>query len=250
MMKTKKSFFIVIIFVLSGMIMTAGNGYSGNISINISDGNAEITGMGGKSNVNVVSGCEQGSGVRKSEKRDVSSFDAVSFDGAFDVTIVLQKKRGVEVSGDDNIIPHIITDVKGDTLHVTTNKSICSKIGLRVSITNDDISKITAEGSSDISVSDVKNRALTVHINGAGDFSASGKTGTFVASISGSGNVNARQLQAGEVDISIDGAGDAIVYASGKLKASIDGAGDISYYGDPREVVKNISGAGDIEKGD
>ena len=243
-------FFKIIIFMLSSIIMTAGEGDAGNISIDISDGNTEITGMAGTSNVNIVSGCEEGSGVRKSEKRDVSSFDSVSFDGAFDVTIALQKPRGIEVSGDDNIVPHIITEVKGHTLHVTSRKSICSKIGLRVHISNDDIQKIIADGSSDISVSNVNNREFTVHINGAGDFRASGKTGAFVASISGSGNVNARQLQADEVDISIDGAGDAAVYASGKLTASIDGAGSIAYYGDPREVVKNISGAGDIEKGD
>jgi hypothetical protein len=232
------------------MILTAGNGNAANISIDITDGNAEITGMGGTSNVNVVSGCEGGSGIRKSEKRKVSSFDSVSFDGAFDVTIELQKKRGIEVSGDDNIIPHIITEVKGDTLHVTTNKSICSKIGLRVHITNEDIREIIAEGSSDVSVSGVKNRELTVNIKGAGDISSSGKTGTFVASISGSGNVNARELLADEVDISIDGAGDAVVTASGTLKASIDGAGNITYYGNPKEVIKKISGAGDIEEGD
>jgi hypothetical protein len=62
--------------------------------------------------------------------------------------------------------------------------------------------------------------------------------------------VSARDLHADEVDISIDGTGDAVVYSSEKLSASIDGAGDISYYGNPGEVNKKISGAGDIEKGD
>jgi hypothetical protein len=250
MIKKSEYFFIAIIFILSVMIMTAGEGNTGNISINVTDGNAEITAMGGKSNVHVVSGCKEGSGIRKSEKRNVSSFDSVHLDGAFDVTIELQQKRGLEVAGDDNIIPHIITEVKGDTLYVTSDTSICSKIGLHVHITNDDIQKITADGSSDISVSHVKNRSLTVSINGAGDLTASGKTGTFAANISGSGNVSARDLHADEVDISIDGSGDAVVYSSEKLSASIDGAGDISYYGNPGEVRKNISGAGDIEKGD
>jgi hypothetical protein len=250
MIKKNESFFIAITLVLSVMIMNNREAYPGNISINVQDGNAEITAMGGKSNVHVVSGCKEGSGIRKSEKRNVSSFNAVSFDGAFDVTIELQKKRGLEVTGDDNIIPHIITEVKGDTLHVTSDKSICSKIGLHVHITNEDIQKITADGSSDISLSNVKNRSLTVNINGAGDFTASGKTGTFAANISGAGNVSARDLHADEVDISIDGTGDAVVYSSEKLSASIDGAGDISYYGNPGEVNKKISGAGDIEKGD
>lgn len=244
------SIFVVFIFVVSTMAMSSRQGNTGNISINISDGNAEVTGAGGASNVHVVSGCEEGSGVRKSEKRSVSAFDSVRFDGAFDVTIELQKKRGIEVSSDDNIIPHIVTEVKGRTLHVTSRKSICSKIGLLIHITNDDIQKITADGSSDISISDVKNKKLNVIINGAGDFRASGATGAFDARISGSGNLDARELHADEVAVSIDGAGDAVVYASEKLTASIDGAGDISYYGNPKNVTKNISGAGDIEKGD
>jgi hypothetical protein len=204
----------------------------------------------GRSNVNVVSGCIKGSGIQKSEKRTISSFNAIRLDGAFDVTVELQKKRGLEISGDDNLLPYIITEVKGGTLHVTTNKSICSKMGLNVHITNDDISELTADGSSDISLSKVDNTKLTVYLNGASDIKASGKTGVFTARISGSGNINARALYAGDADISIDGAGDATVYASGKLRASIEGAGDISYYGDPEEVTKNISGAGEIEEGD
>jgi hypothetical protein len=250
MRKKRGSFFILILFMLPAMVMTAGDGDTENISIDISGDNVQVTGMGGTSNVNVVSGCEDGSGISRSEKRSVPSFRSVSLDGAFDVKIELQKTRGVEVSGDDNIISHIVTEVKDGTLHVTTDKSICSKTGLRIHITNDDVGKITAEGSSDISVSDVKNGELAVSINGAGDFSASGTTGTLVAGISGSGSMNARKLHADEVRVSIQGAGDAVVYATKKLRASIEGAGDISYYGNPKEVEKNITGAGDIQKGD
>lgn len=249
---TKKSvyFFIVIIFILTtGLIMIGREGTTGNISVNITEGNTEITAMGGTSNVHVVSGCKEGSGIRKSEKRNVSSFDSVHLDGAFDVVIELQKKRGLEVSGDNNIIPHITTEVKGNRLHVTTNESICSKMELRVYIANNNVKEITSDGSSDIAVSGVKNRALTVSINGAGDFKASGSTGAFDARVSGSGNLDARKLHADEVTISIDGAGDADVYASKKLTASIDGSGDITYFGDPKEVTRSISGAGDIEKG-
>jgi hypothetical protein len=250
MIKKRRFFFIVIMFMLPVMVMTAGDGDTENISIDISGDNVQVTGMGGTSNVNVVSGCEDGSGISKSEKRSVPSFRSVSLDGAFDVKIDLQKTRGVEISADDNIISHIVTEVKDGTLHVTTDKSICSKTGLRVHITNDDVGKITADGSSDISVSDVKNDELAVSINGAGDFSASGRTGKLIAGISGSGTMNAQKLHADEVHVSIEGAGDAAVYAAEKLRASIEGAGDITYYGNPKEVVKNVTGAGDIEKGD
>jgi hypothetical protein len=54
MIKKNESFFIAITLVLSVMIMNNREAYPGNISINVQDGNAEITAMGGKSNVHVV----------------------------------------------------------------------------------------------------------------------------------------------------------------------------------------------------
>ncbi|MEN8263350.1 MAG: head GIN domain-containing protein [Nitrospirota bacterium] len=227
-----------------------GQSIAGNISINVNDGNAEVTAMGGVSRVSVNEGCVDGSGKRKVEQRRVSSFNKIDIDGVFDVKIELRKKQGVEIIGDDNILPHIVTKVSGDTLVITSSKSICPKLSLQVNISQENIEKLDADGSNDINISGVKNKNLALNLNGATDLRASGSTGEFTAKISGAGSLRARNLHAENAVISVVGSGDAEVYASGKLNASIDGAGDISYFGSPKEISRRVTGVGDIEAGD
>lgn len=228
----------------------SGTGIAGNISININDENAEVTAMGGTSRVSVNEGCIEGSGKEKIEKRSVPSFRKVDVDGVFDVSIELQKKQNVELRGDNNILPHIITKTSGDTLIITSDKSICPTLPLKVHISQDNIERLDSDGSNDIVVSGVNNRSLTLNLNGTSDVRASGTTREFTAKISGAGNLRARDLHARDAKVTVVGSGDAEVYASEKLDASIDGVGDISYFGSPESVTKNVTGVGDIQEGD
>ncbi len=241
---------ILMYLMVFPIIGFSGTGNAGSISINAADANTEITAMGGTSRVSVNEGCVDGSGKKKVEQRKVSSFNKIDIDGVFDVKIELQKKQGVEIIGDDNILPHIITKSAGNTLVITSDKSICPKLSLQVNISQDNIDKLNSDGVNDINISGVKNKNLAFNLNGASDLRASGKTGKFTARISGSGSLRARGLKAEDVSIAVVGSGDAEVYASGKLNASIEGVGDISYFGRPKEISRRVTGVGDIEEGD
>lgn len=239
---------MILVFISAAGFINSGT--AGNISINITDEGTEITGMSGTSNINVNTGCIKGSGTRKAEKRKVPAFSEIDVDGAFDVNVKLQKKQSLEVVSDDNIVPKIITKVKGNTLIITSSEPICAKSGLEVNITAPDVSRVDSDGSNNVYISDMKNKRFRLGLDGAGDVRATGVTGKFIAKLSGSGGVKAGDLHAKEVNVSIDGAGEAVVYASGKLHAEIDGAGEIIYYGNPKEVSRDIDGVGEIEKGD
>nr|CBX29681.1 hypothetical protein N47_J06620 [uncultured Desulfobacterium sp.] len=186
--------------------------------------------------------------MEKTEKRNVPAFTSIEVDGAFNVYIECQKKRLIEVRGDSNILPNIITRVKGNTLQITSNRSMCPKRLLEVKVSADNIEKLSVSGSVDLSISGVNNNSLDIRVDGAGDIKASGKTKNLKIDVSGSGDIKAKELKAENIDVSVNGAGNAVVNASRKLKAEINGAGDITYYGNPREVIKEVSGAGDIIK--
>jgi len=242
--------FILLYLIIFTVIALSGTGIADSISINVADENTEITSPGGVSRVSVNKGCIEGSGKKKTEKRGVSSFKKVDIDGVFDVKIELRKKQSVEITGDDNILPHILTKAAGDTLLITSDRSICPKLSLQVNISQDNIEKLDSDGSNDIRISRVKNKRLAFNLNGASDVRASGETGAFVARVAGSGSLRAKDLHARDVSISVVGSGDAQVYASGKLDASIEGAGDISYFGNPENISRSVTGVGDIEAGE
>jgi len=250
-MNPKKYLWLLFQLFVCVIILGGRQSVAGGITINIgggSVGDVSIDGGVARSGSSGCGGGVEGNGIAKTENRNVSAFSNVEVDGAFDVYVECRKKQKLEVSGDSNILPHIITRIKGNTLQITTSKTICPKKLLEVRISADNIEKVTASGAVDLSISGVDNNKLDLEIGGAGDIKASGKTKNFRVDVSGSGDLKAKDLKAENVEVSINGAGNAIVNASKKLNAEINGAGDITYYGNPKEVIQEISGAGDIIK--
>ena len=55
-------------------------------------------------------------------------------------------------------------------------------------------------------------------------------------------------IHAAKVSVDSSGAATADVYASEELRAHVSGAGNVNYFGDPKTVNKEASGAGSITK--
>ena len=62
---------------------------------------------------------EPGSGVMKSQTREVSDFHAVEIDYPAQVVITQGKAVSVKVEADDNLLPGLITQVQGGTLKIS-----------------------------------------------------------------------------------------------------------------------------------
>lgn len=262
-MKANNYYLLILVIILSVILLYANKSDASGISINLGNGRAgDISIDGGVANSGNISidgsvissasgGCGsgiEGNGIDKKEKRSVSKFTSVEIDGAFNVYIECQKKKSIEVRGDSNILPHIITRVVGSTLQITSNKTICPKRMLEVRVLVDNVEKISASGAVDLLISGVNNNGLEIEIDGAVDIKASGKTKNLKLDVSGSGDIKAKELKAENVKAEINGAGNAVISVSKKLDVEINGAGDIAYYGNPEEIIQDISGAGDLIK--
>jgi hypothetical protein len=189
-----------------------------------------------------------GSGTMKLEKRNLPAFNAVEISGAYDVEIVVQKEQSLEVEGDDNLLPLIKTEVKNGVLSINNEHSFSTKHKLRVRISLPSLDGISTSGASDILASDVKSEEFKINASGAGNLQVSGETITLEVEVSGAGEIDAKDLHAKKVIITSSGAAQADVYASEELRANVSGAGNITYYGDPKTVSEDTSGAGSISK--
>ena len=75
----------------------------------------------------VLSGCKfhrgiAGSGVRKTEKRDLKSFNAIDTTGAYEIDATCQRPASFEIEADDNILPLIKTEVRDGILFVSNDQ--------------------------------------------------------------------------------------------------------------------------------
>jgi Putative auto-transporter adhesin, head GIN domain len=193
-------------------------------------------------------GGKAGSGKMKLEKRPVAAFKAVNISGAYEVEIVAQKEQGLEIEGDDNLLPLIRTEVNDGVLNISNEKSFSTRNPIRVRISVPQLDAISTSGASDLVVSNVKSEAFNIDTSGASNIKISGEAKAFDLGMSGAGEVDAKDLRAQMVSVNSSGAAEAHVYASEELRVEASGAGSVNYYGDPKNVSEEVSGAASISK--
>jgi hypothetical protein len=135
------------------------------------------------------------------------------------VTVTMPLLTYLDVSGSSSTT---ITQVHGDTLHVSSS------------------------GSSDIRI-DARVQELAVDVAGSGDLSLTGTVGSADITVSGSGTVSGSTLAAAIAHVSVSGSGDVTLRVDTTLDASVAGSGSINYYGNPG-VNSDVSGSGSVQR--
>lgn len=190
----------------------------------------------------------RGSGAVVSEKREVQDFDQINLKGSMDVRVTRADEFRCIVKADDNIIPLILTEVRGPSLHISVKGSYSTSQKIAVILELPKLSEIVLSGSGDVNAVDVILDDALLKIAGSGDITATGVAKNIVAEINGSGSLNLASLKVDHVDVAVNGSGDAAVWATESLNAKVNGSGDIIYSGDPEKIDRAVNGSGDIVK--
>ena len=190
----------------------------------------------------------KGSGVSKTEQRQTPVFDSLEVKCHGTIQVRAQGQAGLEISGDDNIVPLITAEVRGGTLYIQASKEYDARSGLRIAVSTSDLKRFVFAGAGEASLTDVKNDRLEIVMSGAGSLTASGETQAAEISLTGVGSMDAKGLRAVDARVSSTGAGSVDVYATGQLEARATGVGEINYYGNPKIVKRQATGIGSINE--
>ena len=109
----------------------------------------------------------EGSGTRKTERREVAAFDRLVVEGAFRVEVVAGQAPGFEVEADDNLLPLIRATVEGGRLRVHSERGLSTRELPRLRITTNDLREVELPGASEFSLSGVKNESMKISVPGA-----------------------------------------------------------------------------------
>ncbi len=190
----------------------------------------------------------KGSGVVKTEKRSLPPFSSLEISCHGSIQVRFQELKNLELTGDDNIIPLITTEVQGDTLYIRSSKEYEPKDKLEILVSTPDLKKFAFAGAGEAKLSNIKNERVEIAMRGAGNLSASGETKEADITLSGAGSVDAKDLHAVDAKVNSTGVGSVDIYATGKLDAKASGIGEINYYGSPKSVNKQAGGIGEINE--
>ena len=186
--------------------------------------------LGGLAGAMLMTACATGSGDIVIEERTVGSFSAIDASGGVEVLITVDPNldQEVVVHYDDNLLENVVTEVRGDTLHIHHAGSINIVGGGRyIEVTANSLDEINASGGSDVT--------------------AEGQVDSLRADASGGSDVNLADLLARDVTVNASGGADVEVYASESINGSASGGSDVRVYGNPARMSVGTSGGADVE---
>ena len=215
-----------------------------------------------------------GSGNMASEQRPVHDFRAIESSGSMSVVLRQGAREGLELRADDNILPLIETRVveRGGVptlvLGVKSGTGFSTRNPIVATIDLIALRALTLSGSGDATSAALKTPALALSVNGSGkvrldrlevddliaatvsgsgQIALGGRSARLAVTMAGSGDVDARDLAANDVNVRVTGSGAASVTAQRTLQISIVGAGEVSHAGAATPKV-SIVGSGRVRR--
>lgn len=220
----------------------------------------------------ILSGCSnndhiKGNGKEALDKRETATFNAIEIQGNYEVKLIEGDEENLEVIADENIIPHINTEVVDNTLKISNKVKIKNKENVKINIYYNKLKSLHCGGASSIksdfpvhskdlvlSMSgtglidiEIISKMLELNLSGTGLIKLSGHVEKEVLNLSGAGKLNASNLKSKDCNIQLSGIGSAQLHVEDHLDAHLSGVGGITYRGNPTTVHKDIAGIGTID---
>lgn len=190
-----------------------------------------------------------GSGVSATEARLVTDFTAVTVTAPFRVVLMQGGGPSLEVTADDNVLPFVRSEVRGDRLFLgftaPLNLTRAREILCRVTLA--ELREAEASGAAAIEMSGVEAERLFVRLSGASFGRASGTARDLTLDASGASRWDAPTMRARTMWATVSGASFALQRVSDSLRADVSGASTLEYLGDP-VVESSVSGASTIRR--
>ncbi len=196
-----------------------------------------------------------GSGNVISESRTVSGFDRVQLEIPAKLEIQQGPSEALMISGDDNILPLLSTNVSFGQLTIRykagANVRVTRPIQLTLTVKNLSELQNSSSGnvavgplttgnfhlllssSGDVQFENIQAEKITAELTSSGDINISGAANQLDLRVSSSGTFQAGDLRVQEVAVRLTSSGDVTVWAVDTLRTTITSSGDVFYYGSP-----------------
>jgi MFS family permease len=208
-----------------------------------------------------------GSGNVITENRPVSGFDHVRMEISGNLEIQQGASESLTVSGEDNILPLLATDVSGSELvikfkpftNIKTNRPIqinlttknlkeldyssSGKVTIKPITTGD--FRLTLSSSGDVEIEEIQADKITANLSSSGDIRVKGNARQLDLQLSSSGSFQAGDLQVQDAIVRLTSSGDVTVWVVEDLEVRISSSGNVTYYGNP-SINQSITSSGDL----
>jgi len=193
----------------------------------------------------------KGNGRLVTDVRNLRGFTGVELKGPIDTNVREGREFKVTVKVDQNLVPLVRTEVRGDLLVIECERGIDPDDDARVEITLPDLRSVGAAGSGDVNATASRRKDISLASAGSGDLHYTGPAANLKVGTSGSGDVSVDLSgDVDDVEVGTKGSGDITLRGghAGELVAAVAGSGSIDAESlTARDGKLASSGSGDIE---
>ena len=188
-----------------------------------------------------------GSGRVVTQARTVSGFATIKTSGAHSVIVKRSDEDGVEVRTDDNLLEHVLTHVRSDTLFIEVAQGVQVRPSepMVVSVHAVDVGALLVGGVVSLDADLGWVPSLEVSVSGVSHVRVSGWTDTQSLEISGVSSYNGLEFETLESVVVASGVSVVKLWVRDRLTVFASGASSIRFRGTP-DVFTQLSGGATV----
>ncbi len=188
-----------------------------------------------------------GSGNVITQSRNVSGFEAVSFEGVARLVLEQSGTESLTITADDNILPLLISEVREGTLFLgfASDTSITNTEPIVFTLSVRTLTALTAAGVVEVDARGIDSNRLDVIVSGVSNVTAAGRADRQNVVVSGVSTYRAENLESRVVVVDVSGPSRVVVNVSEELRGRVDAPGSVAYIGDP---TVDVDGFGAVHK--
>ena len=127
----------------------------------------------------------RGSGVAKTETREVAPFSEIEVGSAIRLDATIGPANSLVVTSDDNILPHVTTVVADDRLKVYVDTSYSTELGVEVKVTVPALRSLHGSGASQTTLAGLAEDQFHLDLSGASGCQLTGEADLMNVQLSG-----------------------------------------------------------------
>lgn len=165
---------------------------------------------------------------------------------AVPATVHYRRGQGdqVVVKGDSALLPHV--EIVDGSVRLNCRVTNLQRMRLDVTLPGRDFKGFGLAGVGDMTLENLDQPDLEIHVAGAGNVTADGKVQSLELHVAGAGDAKLASLAVDRVAIHVAGSSRIEVAPKDELDAHIVGSGTVTLGSEPRSIETHIIGSGRI----
>nr|WP_320116744.1 DUF2807 domain-containing protein [uncultured Desulfuromonas sp.] len=186
--------------------------------------------------------CLQGNGLLGQQQRSLTAFDHIVVQGSFTLKVSVTGENHCTVSGDENLLDEVVTQVDNGELLIAPKTAVKFKQPMVISLEVAELGGVTAEGAHRIEIDGLLCPAFVLTLDGACSARLAGFASLLEAEVLGASTLEAEQLECCDASITANGTTVAKLQVKKSLGVHASGIAEIFYRGEPELAVVDLTG--------